>query len=52
MNNTALSQHFPRGTEESREDAGIPAEIRTEHLPNTSLEHYEYHYTDQWFSCS
>jgi hypothetical protein len=39
-----LSRHWPGGTEEksSAMIACVPAEIRTEYLPNTSLEHYLY----------
>jgi hypothetical protein len=41
-----LSWQFPGGTEENHEKlwprkiAGDPAEIRTEHLPNTSADRY------------
>jgi hypothetical protein len=38
-----LSQHCPRESEENHRNlriSGVPAEIRTENLPNTSLEHY------------
>jgi hypothetical protein len=41
-----LSRHLPGGTEENYETsvriASVPAEIRTEHIPNTSLERYRY----------
>jgi hypothetical protein len=36
-----LAWYFPQGTEERHEtpkDSPVPAEIRTKHLPNTSLE--------------
>jgi hypothetical protein len=39
------SQHFPAGTEENHEKthgSGVQAEIRSEYLPNTSLESYRY----------
>jgi hypothetical protein len=35
-----LSRHFLGGTEENYKTTGIPAEIRTVRLPNTSLECY------------
>jgi hypothetical protein len=41
-----LSRHSPRGIEKINEKpvriAGVPTDIRTEHLPNTSLERYRY----------
>jgi hypothetical protein len=38
----ALCRHFPGGTEEIHEGniAGVSVEIRTEHLPNTSVDSY------------
>jgi hypothetical protein len=40
-----LSRHFPGGTEITKSSvriADVPVEIRTEHLKNTSLDHYPY----------
>jgi hypothetical protein len=33
-----IISNFPIGIEESRDNIGIPAEFRTEHLAKTSLE--------------
>jgi hypothetical protein len=43
----ALSGHFPWGTKKNTQKilvsiASAPAEIRTEHLPNWSLQRYRY----------
>jgi hypothetical protein len=40
--------HVPRGTDENHKKlqsgkTSVPAEIRTEHLPDNSPEHYNYH---------
>jgi hypothetical protein len=39
-----LTRHLPQGAEENHEKlqspAGVPAEIETEHLPNTIIERY------------
>jgi hypothetical protein len=41
-----LWRHFSRGTEETHENpvrvTGVPADIRTENLQHTSLEHHRY----------
>jgi hypothetical protein len=47
--NRGTTAHLPGETEENHKTlvmkAGVPAEIRTENLPSTSLEHY--HCTNQ-----